>query len=290
MPPSQPGKGGRFKRLQEHYRLVVMEDETLELRASVKLSLLNVYVAISVVLTVLTVLIFCLIYFTPIKNYLVGYNQVNVSRSVLEQENLLDSLLKVTAQQDQWAANISSILRGEVDTSRSRQQGGGQTYDNLDLNNVPAEDLALREQVTRADYFNLRGAEEANSTRDFRDGVFFLPLEGVVSAAFDPAEGHFGVDIVSRENAPVKAVRDGRVIDTYWDSETGNVIVLQHEFGLISMYKHNSSLLRKVGNFVRAGDAIAVVGNTGELSSGPHLHFELWHDRAPLDPEDFLTF
>lgn len=269
---------------------MVMEDETLELRASVKLSLLNVYVAISVVLTVLAVLIFCLIYFTPIKNYLVGYNQVNVSRSVLEQENLLDSLLKVTQQQDRWAANISSILRGEVDTARNRQQGGGQTYDNLDLNNVPPEDLALREQITRADYFNLRGAEEANNTRDFRDGPFFLPLEGVVSAAFDPGEGHFGVDIVSRENAPVKAVRDGRVIDTYWDSETGNVIVLQHEFGLISMYKHNSSLLRKVGNFVRAGDAIAVVGNTGELSSGPHLHFELWHDRAPLDPEDFLTF
>jgi len=290
MPPSQSGKGGRFKRLREHYRLVIMEDETLELRASIKLSLLNVYVAISVVLTVLAILIFCLIYFTPIKNYLVGYNQVNVTRSVLEQENMLDSLLKVTQQQDLWAANIGRILRGEVDTGRLVQPGGGQVYDNLELNNVPPEDLALREQVTRADYFNLRGAEEANKTRDFRDGPFFLPLEGVVSDGYNPAEGHYGIDIVSRENAPVKAVRDGRVIDAYWDSETGNVIVLQHEFGLISMYKHNSSLLRKVGNFVRAGDAIAIVGNTGELSTGPHLHFELWHDRSPLDPEDFLTF
>lgn len=283
-------KTKRFQRLREHYRLVIMEDETLEMKASVKLTLLNVYVAISVVLTVLAALIFALIYFSPIKNYLVGYNQVNLTRSVLEQEAQIDSLVRMTEQRERWLANMGRVLRGEIDTSFDRERLSLQHYEGLNLSDVPPEDLALREQVTRADYFNLRGAEEENRVRDFRDGVFLLPLDGVLTSSFNPAEGHFGIDIVSRENTPVKAVRDGRVIDTYWDSETGNVIVVQHEFGLISLYKHNSSLLRKTGNFVRAGDAIAIVGNTGELSTGPHLHFELWYDRAPLDPEDFLTF
>ncbi len=290
MTANQTGKGGRFQRLKERYRLVIMEDETLELKTSVKLTLLNVYVAISVVLTVLAALIFCLIYFTPIKNYLVGYNQVNVTRSVLEQENTIDSLVRLSDQRELWLANMGRILRGEVDTSFNREVGAPQLLDEVDLQDVPPEDLALRERVTRADYFNLRGAEEENKARDFRDGIFYLPLEGVVTSTFSPADGHFGIDIVSRENTPIKAIRDCRVIDTYWDSETGNVIVLQHEFGLVSFYKHNSSLLRKVGNFVRAGDAIAIVGNTGELSTGPHLHFELWYDQTPLDPEDFLTF
>ena len=290
MTANQTGKGGRFQRLKERYRLVIMEDETLELKTSVKLTLLNVYVAISVVLTVLAALIFCLIYFTPIKNYLVGYNQVNVTRSVLEQENTIDSLVRLSDQRELWLANMGRILRGEVDTSFNREVGAPQLLDEVDLQDVPPEDLALRERVTRADYFNLRGAEEENKARDFRDGIFYLPLEGVVTSTFSPADGNFGIDIVSRENTPIKAIRDGRVIDTYWDSETGNVIVLQHEFGLVSFYKHNSSLLRKVGNFVRAGDAIAIVGNTGELSTWPHLHFELWYDQTPLDPEDFLTF
>ncbi len=283
-------KGARFSRLRERYRLVIMEDETLELKTSVKLTLLNVYVAISVVLTSLTVLIVCLIYFTPLKNYLIGYQEVNISRNVLAQQRALDSLSRISDRHDQWLANLGRILRDEADTLGQLAQPGGRIYEGIDLQQVPPEDLALRERVAREDYFNLRVAEEQSKSRDFRDGEFFLPLDGVLSAAFDPAEGHFGIDIVSKENAPVRALRDGRVIDTYWDSETGNVMVIQHEFGLITMYKHNSSLLRKVGTFVRGGDAIAIVGNTGELSSGPHLHFEMWLDRNPLNPQDFLAY
>jgi murein DD-endopeptidase MepM/ murein hydrolase activator NlpD len=284
------GKGSRLSRLQQRYRLVIMEDETLEMKVSAKLTLLNVYVSVSILLTFLTASIVAVIALTPLKNYLVGYNQVEMTRSLVEQEQILDSLQRVMQQQQLWSANLSRVLRGEIDTAQSRPSTEQSNYNGLDISQVPPEDLALRERITRADYFNLRVAEEENQQRDFRDGIFLSPLEGVITSRFQPAEGHFGIDIAGREKSPVKAIRDGRVIDAYWDEETGNVIVLLHEFGLVSLYKHNSALLRKVGNFVRAGDAIAIVGNTGELSTGPHLHFEMWHDQIPLNPEDFLTF
>lgn len=282
-------KKGRWARLRHRYRMVIMEDDTLELRSSVKLSLFNVYLALSVLLVVMTALIVSLIYFSPIKNYLVGYDQVRMSRKVLEQEQAIDSLIRVADAHDAWLDNLQRKLRGEADTSFRAEPRSGRDYDRIDLGRVPPEDLALREEISQADVFSLR-ADGTQDQVDWRSAPFRLPLDGLITSHFDPSEEHYGIDIVAQENSPVRAVRDGTVVDRYWDAETGNVVVLQHSDNLLSLYKHNRTVLAKVGSFVRAGDAIAIVGNTGELSSGPHLHFELWHDRAPLDPEDFLTF
>ncbi len=282
-------KKGRWARLRHRYRMVIMEDDTLELRSSVKLSLFNVYLALSVLLVVLTALIVSLIYFSPIKNYLVGYDQVRMTRTVLAQEQAIDSLIRVSDAHDAWLDNLQRKLRGEADTSFRAQPRSQREYDRIDLGRVPPEDLALREEISRADVFSLQG-EEGTAAEDWRSAPFMLPLDGLITSTFDPSEEHYGIDIVAKEHSPVRAVRDGTVVDSYWDAETGNVVVLQHGDNLLSLYKHNRTVLVKVGSFVRAGDAIAIVGNTGELSSGPHLHFELWHDRAPLDPEDFLTF
>ncbi|MFT7589516.1 MAG: murein DD-endopeptidase MepM/ murein hydrolase activator NlpD [Limisphaerales bacterium] len=277
-----------FDRLQNRYRLVVMEEDTLELKSSVKLSLLNVYLAGSVVFVVLTGLIVCLLYFTPLKNYLVGYNQVRATRLALAQDRALDSLVAVSGEHEVWIENIIARLNGEVDIVKLTEPGATPAYSDIDLNEVSPEDLKLREEVAREDYFSLL-AENAG-VDNIKTGFFSVPLEGVITSAFDPSEEHYGVDIVGPIEAPVRAIRDGTVMDTYWDSETGNVIVLQHENNLVSLYKHNSSVLKKVGNFVKAGDAIAIIGNTGALSSGPHLHFEMWYERAPLNPEDYIIF
>jgi murein DD-endopeptidase MepM/ murein hydrolase activator NlpD len=269
-------------RLRERYRLVIMEDETLELRNSIKVTLLNVYLAASVLFVVIGALVFCLIYFTPMKNYLVGFNQVELSRQALAQEQLIDSLSNITDTHQQWIDNILRQLNGEVDTASSGV-ADQVNLSNINLDQVSPEDLALRDEVDQRDYFTL---EQNGENRR----LLSPPMEGVISDGFDPSEEHYGIDIVGKENSAVKAVDDGTVIDTYWDSETGNCIVLQHDNNLISIYKHNSSILKKVGTFVRSGDAIAIVGNTGELSSGPHLHMELWKDRAPLNPEDHIVF
>jgi murein DD-endopeptidase MepM/ murein hydrolase activator NlpD len=289
MSEQKPKKKGRWERLRHRYRMVIMEDDTLELRSSVKLSLFNVYLALSVLLVVMTVFIVSLIYFSPIKNYLVGYDQVRMTRTVLEQERAIDSLVRVANAHDAWLDNLQRKLRGEADTSFRAEPRSGRDYNRIDLGRVPPEDLALREEISQADVFSLR-ADDPQQSGDWRSAPFMLPLDGLITAGFDPTQEHYGIDIVAKENSPVRAVRDGTVVDRYWDAETGNVVVLQHGDNLLSLYKHNRSVLAKVGSFVRAGDAIAIVGNTGELSSGPHLHFELWHDRAPLDPEDFLTF
>jgi murein DD-endopeptidase MepM/ murein hydrolase activator NlpD len=119
---------------------------------------------------------------------------------------------------------------------------------------------------------------------------FFPPVKGIITGAFSPADGHFGVDLVAGPNEVVKAVLDGTVTMSTWTLETGYVIQIQHDYELISVYKHNASLFKTVGEKVAAGDAIAIVGNSGELTTGPHLHFELWHDRVPLNPVDYIVF
>ena len=119
---------------------------------------------------------------------------------------------------------------------------------------------------------------------------FFSPLAGIISAPYDPKIAHYGVDVVSKKNEPIKSVADGTVILASWTQDAGYVIAVQHRSNVISVYKHNSSLLKKMGEFVSAGDVIAIIGNTGELTTGPHLHFELWYNGNPMDPEEFVSF
>lgn len=279
------------ERLKDKYRLVIMEDETLELKSSVKLTLLNVYLASSVLVVLLSAIVFSLIYFTPLKNYIAGYDQIRVTKQALEQEKAIDSLLRVTRQHDVWLENILARLKGEVDTIILERGVSFSALEDLNLDDVPPEDQRLREQVAREDYFNLREGENGAGEGGLREIDFITPLDGgVITSKFDPTDEHFGIDITDKEGRPVRAIQDGVVIDSYWDSKTGNVLVVQHENELISLYKHNKTVLKKVGTFVRAGDAIAIIGNTGELSSGPHLHLEMWYERAPVDPEEYIIF
>jgi len=126
--------------------------------------------------------------------------------------------------------------------------------------------------------------------RDLYDMHFFTPVKGIITRSFDPMEGHYGIDLVAAPNEVVKAALDGIVTMSTWTLETGYVIQIQHDYELLSLYKHNAALFKSVGQKVVAGDAIAIVGNSGELTSGPHLHFELWHDRVPMNPVDYIVF
>lgn len=130
------------------------------------------------------------------------------------------------------------------------------------------------------------------SLRNFelRETYFFSPITGYISAAFDPKSEHYGIDVVSKKDEPVKCIADGTVLFATWTQEAGNVIAVQHQANLISIYKHNSTLTKEIGNFVSAGEIIAIIGNTGELTSGPHLHFELWYNGNAVNPEEFISF
>jgi murein DD-endopeptidase MepM/ murein hydrolase activator NlpD len=119
---------------------------------------------------------------------------------------------------------------------------------------------------------------------------FFTPIQGIISNGYNPANRHFGIDIVSKMNEAVKSVLDGTVILSAWTLQTGNIIAVQHQSNIISVYKHNSVLLKKEGDNVKAGDPIAIVGESGEMQTGPHLHFELWYNGNPVNPREYISF
>ena len=127
-------------------------------------------------------------------------------------------------------------------------------------------------------------------SEELQDFFLFKPVDGIVSEHFDPQIDHLAIDIVAKQDEPVKAVADGTVIFASWTQDSGYVIAIQHRGNLISMYKHNSDLLKNVGNFVTAGEVVSIIGNTGELTSGPHLHFELWYNGNPINPEELIRF
>ena len=148
----------------------------------------------------------------------------------------------------------------------------------------------LRDEIESEEQYNLLATDEGDASKGIAAFFFFTPLKGLVTASFDPGKEHYGVDVAAAKNEAVKACLEGTVIIATWTSETGHVIQVQHGNNLVSVYKHNSVLLKKSGDRVNAGEAIAIIGESGELSSGPHLHFELWYEGKPVDPSEFMTF
>lgn len=281
-----------IKQLSRKYRLVLMHDKTFEVSTSVTLSAWNMVIILSTIFVVLTALVYSVLVFTPLKNYVVGYSEYNTTRQVVANSGTTDSILQRLRAYDAYFANLQKRLNGEIDSAQFAMAIDSTIdYSSLDISSVSDLDKELREQVEQEDLFNLSTSSAENTGKEnFRSLHFFAPLKGTVTSEFNEKDGHFGIDVVAKENTPIKACLDGVVIAAYWTMQSGNIIIIQHNHDLISQYKHNSQLMRREGDIVKAGDVVAIIGNTGELSSGPHLHFELWHDKKPLDPSEFIIF
>ena len=282
-----------YYKLRDKYRLVIMNNETYEERLSFRLSRLNVFlltVSISIILITLTIFI---IAFTPIREYIPGYMDVNIPGQLYRLEQRADSLEKALRTKDVYLQNIRNIIEGkEIIDSITPDMESGINYDSITIESSP-EDSILRAEYDQQTKYNLFFFETEglyDSELKMSDIVFFQPVEGIIINKFNLAEKHYGVDIATSNEAIIKSVLDGTVIFADWTTETGNTIAIQHSGNFISIYKHNSTLLQSIGSPVKAGDPIAVVGNSGELSSGPHLHFELWRKGTPVDPEEYMTF
>lgn len=218
------------------------------------------------------------------------YSERESMNQLIEMRLGMDSLKYQLISRDIYIENLSKIM------------SGGLTGDQIDSLATPEirPEIVLEEQLQpidsqfRADFENSDLLEVAFETRtfsnEFRSIYLFSPMDGILSDNYNPKEGHFGIDLVGVENEPVKAVADGIVIMASWTLDGGHVIGIQHRAGLVSIYKHNSELLKNVGNFVTGGEIIAIIGNSGELTSGPHLHFELWHNSNPVNPEEYVGF
>ena len=221
-----------------------------------------------------------------------GYIETENTARIFALTETLDSLLLEVEAKDNYVRNIKRIIEGE-DADHTAAQADTAAPLEVNRQNI---DLYKSSEATQSiiEEFKSKPVDETSfvsiSSSSFSDAYFFPPLKGVVTGSFEPAQSHFGVDIVSAENEPVKSIADGTVILASWTLETGYVITVQHSNELISIYKHNSVLLKKLGDPVRGGEIISIIGNTGEQTTGQHLHIELWYKGNPLNPQEFITF
>lgn len=281
-----------ISKAKDKYRLVILNDNTFEEKFSLKLSLLNLLVVTSVVFILLVALISSIIIFTPLKFYIPGYTDATMRQDLTRLALKTDSLQYLITEKDQYIANIKNVLSGNLTTENDVAQ---QSIKNVDKNlrdyKLSQDDSLLREEIEAGEKnYDLYFMDKRSTAKAISSFTFFTPLKGIVTDKFDPNTKHFAVDIVAAKNEAVKATLDGTVILSTWTSETGYVIAIQHSHNLLSFYKHNSFLLKKTGNFVKAGDVIAIIGDSGELTSAPHLHFELWYNGKPINPEDYMVF
>ena len=277
----------RVQRWRNKFRFVILNDDTFEELLTLKLSPLNIFV-FSVVTIVSTIaLTTTVIAFTPLKELIPVYASSKLRREAIELALTTDSLTAAIDRNERYIQGVQRILQGEVVDTVLQELETDTSSNNAEivLSDPSAQDSAFREWVEEENAFTLnQGGAELGIPQ------LISPIEGIITSGFDKATNHFAVDIAAASNTPVKTCYEGTVIFADWTSETGNIIIVQHENNLLSAYKHNSALLKEVGEFVRSGEAIAIIGNSGENSTGPHLHFELWFEGAPIDPQNFIKF
>lgn len=291
-------KSAFWAKIRSHYRLVVMNNDTFEEQFSLKLTPLNIFVLTGLVSIIMITLTVSLVAFTPLKAYIPGYgSEVETRKKLINLSLKLDSLQHELALRSASLDNIKNIISGNIkedslqESSKTHLKAEplkkGETVNNT---KPSREDSLFRSQVESQDKYSLALSEGKTAKANISSFFFFTPVKGIVTASFNATQGHYGVDIAAKENEPIKATLDGTVVFAGWTSETGYTIQIQHSNNLVSFYKHNSVLLKKVGQYVQAGEAIAIIGNSGELTSGSHLHFELWYNGTALNPQDYIVF
>lgn len=279
-------KGKLKQKLTDKYRLVVLNEDTFQERFSLKLSLLNVFVLSGVFSFLLILVTTFFITFTPVKEYIPGYSSTDLKIKATKLAFQTDSLKRKLDVLRDFTKALQPILTGEIEAEAIDSVNLLERINIQDsLLNATREDSLFREKIESQDRFPIQNNAETNVKI-----VFFAPLNGSVSEGFDSQKNHLAVDIVAKKNTAVKATADGTVIFSGWTTETGYVIILKHAYNYTSVYKHNGNLLKEQGDFVKSGEVIASVGSTGELTTGPHLHFELWSGGYAINPINFIDF
>jgi murein DD-endopeptidase MepM/ murein hydrolase activator NlpD len=276
---------------RDKYRFSVSNDTTFEEVWRIRLTQYNGFLLITFLVFFIIGATTALIAFTNLREFIPGYPDVTMRRNILVNAIRLDSLEKELELRDKYFENLSAIISGRQPASTLTLRDSARNYNSITFRTSP-EDSALRAQVENEERYNLTlGPVAPESVTSLAGLHFFAPVKGIVSGNFDPRTRHFGTDIVTKPKSPVNAVLDGTVIFTGWTMETGFVIQVQHSNNIVSVYKHNARLLKEPGDLVKTGEAIAIVGDSGELyTSGPHLHFEIWYKGSPLDPEKHIIF
>jgi murein DD-endopeptidase MepM/ murein hydrolase activator NlpD len=283
------GKPSFFDRIRYKYRLSVYRDESYEEVLNLRLSRLNVVaVGGSSVIAFLAIVI-TIIAYTPVRNFIPGYPDEHTLGIIHENALRTDSLILEINRRDKYFENMKKIISGKEPDNYENTEDSNISYKEITFTRS-TEDSLIRQMFEDNSEFSLSLVTSRSKIGSISQFHFFPPVKGLVTNSFNSGINHYGTDVVSGVNEVVKSTLDGTVTIATWTLETGWVIQIQHQDDIISIYKHNAELLKRVGEVVKAGEPIAIIGNSGELTTGPHLHFELWYNGVPLDPEDYISF
>lgn len=275
--------------LRKKYRIVILNDSTFGEKFSLRLTPWGIIISALAMTIVLTSAVISIVAFTPLREYIPGYGNIAERKEILKLATMADSLDKAIEARDIYWQSVSNALNEKLETKTAKPKKD--TTGKFAKINTKAgqNDLQFRddyeknkdkpiEQLAKLKYAGLS------------ELVFFTPVIGLVTESFNLREDHFGVDVATKPDETIKSTLDGTIIFTGFSSGDGNIIQIQHGNNLVSIYKHCSAILKTTGTRVKSGEAIAVVGNTGEKSRGSHLHFELWFNGSPVNPQEFVAF
>ena len=274
------------KQISSNYRLAVVREDSYEEKFALSLSKRNIFLAISFITLFVILITGLFIFYTPIREYIPGYDTTKIRMQAVQNLEKIDSIMISLQKNKQFIESFSSTINGEDFNSIYSENQNIQNIELSELDvNISIEDSILRKIVEIEDRFNIIESEKNEISIDL-----ISPANGLISEGFNFSNKHFGVDIVLKERTPIKSISDGIVIFSAWTLNYGYTVVVHHKNKLTSIYKHNESIKVKKGDFVMSGEVIALSGNTGELTTGPHLHFEIWDSQGPLNPEDLISF
>ena len=279
---------GFFKKLFNDYKVVVSSEDTFEEKFAFKASKINVFVLMLVYSVILISFTISIVFFTQLRELVPGYSSSDLLNRAIYLTQKTDSLERQIELNNKFYKSIEDVLSGKTDEFVERENitiDSNLNEKNLFSISPNSEDSILRNYVDSQDKFNLTKNELVIENK-----MFFSPIKGDITQAFNFEENHFAIDISADIGTPVKSILDGKIIFSEWSVDTGHVIIVDHGDNIVSVYKHNSKSLKEQNDFVQAGEVIAYSGNQGSLSSGPHLHFELWKNGTPIDPEPLLNF
>ena len=274
------------KRESKNYRLVIQEEKTYKEKFKLKLSRTNVFLTGTFFSLIIVSITTSIIFFTPVREYIPGYDTTKMRIQAINNLERLDSLINQLSINENYLEAVFQTINGQdyKNIYTNESQRISVDLSELDMS-LRVEDSILRKVVEREDRFNVIESETQALNLEMSP-----PVRGIIIESFDVSIKHYGIDIVLKEQTPVKAVADGIVLLSEWTIDSGHTVIVYHKDQLTSVYKHNYLSKVKTGDYVKQGQVVALSGNTGELTSGPHLHFELWDSNGPINPEDFIIF
>jgi len=279
------------QKLKRRYKVVLIDESSFEEKINFRVTRLGVIILTGSLIIVLIILTAYIIAFTSLREFIPGYTDTTLPKKIYDLQQKTDSLEREFKRKDLYILNLKRIIEGkDVFQEIPPPVQTDYNYDTISISHS-AEDSVLRAEFEAQSKYNLHQGRNFNPEPvRFGNINFFPPLRGIITRGFDAGNNHFGIDIVANQNEAIKSVLDGTIIFSDWTLETGYIIGIQHQNNIISVYKHNSAILKQQGTFVKAGETISIVGESGELTTGPHLHFELWYNGNSVNPEEFIAF